>query len=736
MHNFNTSVFTNFTQNQGTAPLQKVLLSIKDDTVKPEIELIRKLTNEGNKEAADNTKSKLPAFTPSGVFSNGRKLELLEEYVPIICLDFDNVNGTLNNLREKVNASPFTYCSFISPRGNGLKVIVITDATQEHHTLSFNQVADLYEHETRTKSDRSVKDIPRLCFLSFDPDMYINESSTTFQLEKQADTTADITVSIKDYFDTIENCVSHTEKKGTYTNGDRNNFIYRLACNCNNNGVPLTETINYCNSNYDLSAREMETAINSAYRKYSDDFGKFAKFAKLQKDAHEIHDDSFLKNSPHISDELYAQMPEILQEGVNAFTDIREKDVYFTGALAILSGCLPNVQGIYSRETVYPNVFTFIIAPPASGKRGLKFARSLGDKTQKHYLENNEEQNKIYQRRLRTYNQHLRSGDSDPDEEPPEKPPFNLLFIPANSSYAKILYHLHQNDGAGIICETEADTMGNILKQEWGSYSDMLRKAFHHEPISSSRKAGNEYLEIPEPKLSVALTGTPGQIAGLISSAEDGLFSRFFFYVFKSDQVWNDVSPNANGVNLTDHFGSLSDKVYDMINFMKESKMRFFLTQEQWKLLNDSFSYMLTDVTLFTSENAGSIVKRLGLLLYRIAMIFTALRKWENKDTEVELYCSDTDFFLSIHLTELYLQHCLIMYNNLPKEDENVIFSESPNKRAFLNELPEKFTRADAIRIANNFNMSDRTVDGFLKKLLDTHLTKPSNGHYQKMQST
>lgn len=733
MHDFQTSLFTNFTTNKGTAPLHKVLASIKADTVQSQISQIRKLTSEGHKEAADKLKQQLPAFTPSGVFKDGRRLELLEQYTPIICLDFDNVNGTLNILQEKVNALPYTYCSFVSPRGNGLKVIVITDATQEHHTLSFNQIADFYEHETGIKSDRSVKDIPRLCFLSYDPDLYLNMDSMVFEIKPERDTITINAVLKEDNIVTIDNCVMHTEKKCAYTNGDRNNFIYRLACNCNNNGVPINETIDYCASRYDLSIKEIETTINSAYRKYSVDFGKFANFAKLQNENKSVPDDSFLKNSPNISEELYAQMPELLQEGVNAFTDRRERDVYFTGALAILSGCLPNVQGIYSRETVYPNLFTFIIAPPASGKRGLKFARSLGDKTQKHYLENNEEQEKIYQRRYRAYIQRQKRDDADPNEEPPEKPQFNVLFIPANSSYAKILYHLHQNEGAGIICETEADTMGNILKQEWGSYSDMLRKAFHHEPLSSSRKASNEYIEIPEPKLSVALTGTPGQIAGLISSAEDGLFSRFFFYVFKSDQIWNDVSPNANGVNLTDHFGSLSDKVYDMINFMKETKMRFFLTTEQWAHLNNSFSYMLTDVTVFTSENAGSIVKRLGLLLYRIAMIFTALRKWENKSHEVEMYCSDADFLLSMHLSELYLKHSLIMYNNLPKEDESVIFSESHNKKAFFNALPDKFTRSEAIKIAEKYNMCDRTVDGFLKKLISIHLSKPSTGKYEKI---
>jgi hypothetical protein len=41
------------------------------------------------------------------------------------------------------------------------------------------------------------------------------------------------------------------------------------------------------------------------------------------------------------------------------------------GALAILSGCLPGVTGVYAGNEVFPNVFSFAIAPAASGKGAL-----------------------------------------------------------------------------------------------------------------------------------------------------------------------------------------------------------------------------------------------------------------------------------------------------------------------------------------------------------------------------
>jgi hypothetical protein len=120
--------------------------------------------------------------------------------------------------------------------------------------------------------------------------------------------------------------------------------------------------------------------------------------------------------------------------------------------------------------------------------------------------------------------------------ELPQEPNYKILYIPANISSAMVIQHLKEGNERGIFCETEADSMGNTLKQDWGGYSDLLRKAFHHEPISYSRKTNKEFVEIDNPCLSVALSGTPGQVENLIKSSEDGLFSRFIFYSFKSNQ--------------------------------------------------------------------------------------------------------------------------------------------------------------------------------------------------------
>jgi hypothetical protein len=84
---------------------------------------------------------------------------------------------------------------------------------------------------------------------------------------------------------------------------------------------------------------------------------------------------------------VYDTLPDILREGALAFTDNRKRDVFFTGAIAILSGCLPKVTGVYAQERVYPHLYTFIIAPAASGKGVLKNAKRLADKYHQKVVE-------------------------------------------------------------------------------------------------------------------------------------------------------------------------------------------------------------------------------------------------------------------------------------------------------------------------------------------------------------
>lgn len=60
-------------------------------------------------------------------------------------------------------------------------------------------------------------------------------------------------------------------------------------------------------------------------------------------------------------------------------------------------------------------------------------------------------------------------------------------------------------------------------------------------------------------------------------------------------------------------------------------------------------------------------------------------------------------------------------------------FKSGENKKLFFDALPKRFTRKEAIELAKNFNIAERTVGNLLKNCLGNHLTQPEYGVYEKI---
>lgn len=742
------SIFQNFNNPLQIITLQDLISNIKTGTYKEDVNTIRMAIGMGKPERADELKKKLLAFTPSAIYSGGRKKEFIQEYNQIIHLDFDKIDEEdLIQITTQTASIPYTLACFKSPSGNGLKVFIQVDSLLQHHDLAYKQVQDYYEKQLDINADPKCKDVTRLCFVSFDENAYYNPLATIFAVntkveEKVVNQSVQITSNNTD--DVFQYCVDFTNKITQFEKGNRNNYVYQLACNLNRKGVNQLDAEQFILQNFHHeNQKEFIKSIESAYRNQAHEFGTFAKtanFVNLQKDSppnkEPVYDEvDYLKTTPTIPAHIVNYLPELLIEGCEAFKDNeRKRDVFLTAGLTILSGCLPNVTGIYHQERVYPHLFSFIIAPAASGKGVLKNAKRLGDKIHERFVNKSNEAKKAFEIENAEYKTLLaKRKKDDAIPEKPVEPKFNLLFLPADTSQAMMMKMLQDNEGKGIICETEADAMSGANKQDWGNYSHIMRAAFHHEKISAARKTNNELLEIPNPQLAVSLSGTPAQVPKLIQSAEDGLFSRFMFYAFKNEIIWQDPSPKKGGIIFNDHFEKLSNDVLQVYDFLEQHPTEVQLTPDQWQQLNIVFSKLLTNTVLFNSDDTSSIVFRLGLVLYRFCMIFTALRKVENGDCSKVVVCTDEDFLAALELINVYLNHSILMFNNLASQSEPITYKMGNNKKAFYEALPQSFQRKEAIELGKKYSLSERSVDDFLKNSVPELLFKPKTGWYEKV---
>jgi len=234
--------------------LGQILEIVKNGgSFKETIQEIRTTVDETNKSSLKKT---LPAVTISGQFSISRTLNDLINHSGFIHIDFDKVEN-LDKYMQLLRKDPFSFSVFLSPSGNGIKVLVKISDNKYEHSKCFKSLEKYYQKEYDLNIDPQCKDITRAMFLSYDPDIFINENSEVFEIIKYA--TNNI----------IERCIEKVNKTQDFIKGNRNNYIYKLAKELNNQRVSLDDALNkiieIC-KNEDIGEKEIIDSVNSAYK--------------------------------------------------------------------------------------------------------------------------------------------------------------------------------------------------------------------------------------------------------------------------------------------------------------------------------------------------------------------------------------------------------------------------------------------------------------------------------------
>ena len=734
-----STIFKNF-----TVPVEKksLLLIGKDiisDKYKTEVEEIRNLIAQGNKAEADNKKKQLLAFTPSAVFSEKRQMPFLEMYSGFVHLDFDKLTPEqLQTAFAIISKISYTSLCFISPSGNGLKVFVEVSTELEHHDIAYLQVQKYYEDATGLKADPSCKDVTRLCFMSHDPNAYRTIQNEKFIValpqfiqEQQSQTPTAIAPVVpieqaepEDLNITFlfNQQIQFTNQKASYTDGNRNNYIYLLASNCNRVGLSQSDTEILCTQHFDLSEREIKTAVNSAYSHHTQEHKKFEPKQKAT-DQEETQPE---EQMPTLPDAVFDTIPEFLKHITQVATTKEERDILLLGSLVTLSVAFPKLIGKYGDNPVNTNLFIFISAKASAGKGILIHCRKLVEPIHSALRNQAKIMKQQFEVDMQEYNA---NKGKDANTEKPQKPPQKMLFIPANNSATGFLEILGDSDKRGLIFETEGDTLAKAFKSDYGDFSDGFRNAFQHEPISYYRRTDKEYVEIDRPCLSALLSGTPKQITTLIPNAENGLFSRFMFYVMNMKLIWKDVfaSKTENGLDV--HFEKLGNEFYSLYQTLQANPdVHFSLTPSQQLQFNQFFEKMQTLYVNIQEEEIISSVRRLGLIAYRIMMIFSALRIMEDGEITQNLICNDTDFQNTLDMITILVKHSSYVYSQIAQET----YKPKPKhkKEQFLENLPYHFNRQTYVATALSLGITDKSAQRYIKEFKDADIIQ-YDGHDQ-----
>lgn len=266
--------------------IEKVINRIKNGD---SIELINKVRTAKTKQEADKFKEGLPCILFNGTFSE-RNSNSLIKHSGLMVVDFDKYpsDEEMINHLELLKQNNHFLLLFISPSGKGIKgvVKVSNELDKNSHPKVFTQFQEDFNFDYWDKSNSNVD---RVCFESYDTNIYVNFDAEIYNPEIK-DKGYDVrertpVLPINDEDKIIEKIMQWNWSKD-FREGERNSFIFDLAGAFCEYGVSQSTAEGYILNNViigDFSDKEAITTIKSAYKKRNFDSKFFEDYQKIDK---------------------------------------------------------------------------------------------------------------------------------------------------------------------------------------------------------------------------------------------------------------------------------------------------------------------------------------------------------------------------------------------------------------------------------------------------------------------
>lgn len=466
------------------------------------------------------------------------------------------------------------------------------------------------------------------------------------------------------------------------------------------------------------------------------------------------------------SDKLHTEdLPPMLRRVMELHSGKELRDAMIIGVLNIVSGMLgaccgdenapSGVFGIYDSRKVYAPLYNIIFAAAGSGKGEVAFCRCMAKPMKEEMRRRYEAEKAEYDKQIAQYEASRKKKGASADAVPrPQEPLFRTPFVAGNSSSSAVYRSIEANGGWGLMFETEADTVSLMLKSDYGNYSDLMRKAYHHETISMNRVNDNLHIDIASPRLSVMLTCTPGQLASLFPDWENGLGSRFLFYRLP------DTEPHFRNVfdkcekPLEEEYTEMGRSLMPLVHELAQRKgrsLQFLVSKSQETAFLSYFQNMVKEQTQILGREFQGFVNRIALDCFRYSMIITMLRRLACKrgngqyfeEDEKAIVCDDRDFNTAMTIVDTLINHTSLVYARLAKENDNpfsdkgVNASESEKKIYSL--LPDcEFRSADFVKACEKLDLARSSSYRILSKFVNEYslIVPVRHGIYVKASSS
>ena len=771
--------FSVFDEHAVDMTLEEFVKLLRGERWKVQVEEYQRLKASGRETEAKKLKRKLAALVIAGRCDGSHAETNLKQWSGDAMLDVDKCNGRVSEFLQVLRDTPWVKAAWRSVSYDGLKLVVRVEAESvDEYRMAYALVAWHVAQLLAFPCDMSCKNPTRPCFASYDPEAFFRPDTEVFPwrrfVTEHPDRVGEILAELKvktpasaSKPPVAASGMLHTFfneflEQNPFVDGKKNEFLLKLGRIARYKGVGEEELARLKTlaverlAGMGCAAGDIPPRIDSGYRyadmnkgpeipvfrahkaqgspmRYSEP-NEGEEEAELEK----LEADKLRREVPCLPDELFDRLPDFLKRGLTHVRNKRERDILLLSMITNISGCLPGVRMNYGGMVYSADLYLVALAGSGRGKGVMQLAAILPAAIQEYYDELNRKDEREYRQKLLKWNLEERLAAQEkrvPDlDQCPEMPVERILKVAPNISKSQLILALEAGGAVGLVMNaSELDMISSAMHQEYGKHDDVMRAASQHEEVSSYFKTDHRLVVVSDPHLALCASGTPAQLHKFISSLENGMYSRVAFYVGQAHWEYKSANPGKARLDMRAYFKGMGEELLRMFIFLSGSPTEVVFTEEQWKEHTERFRTYLREVVAEDDDSPGAIVLRHGLMMSRIAMVLTALRKCEPQWNTSEWKCSDEDFHTAMQIVDVLLEHSLLLSTSMDDTAGRIRPVKAFFKlRPVLKKMPREFTYSELMAAANEAGLPTASVKRYLLRLVYYQIVEKEDGKYRK----
>lgn len=771
--------FSVFDEHAVDMTLEEFVKLLRGERWKVQVEEYQRLKASGRETEAKKLKRKLAALVIAGRCDGSHAETNLKQWSGDAMLDVDKCNGRVSEFLQVLKDTPWVKAAWRSVSYDGLKLVVRVEAESvDEYRLAYALVAWHVAQLLAFPCDMSCKNPTRPCFASYDPEAFFRPDTEVFPwrrfVTEHPDRVGEILAELKVKTPAgasgppvaasgmLHTFFNEFLEQNPFVDGKKNEFLLKLGRIARYKGVGEEELARLKTlaverlAGMGCAAGDIPPRIDSGYRYADMNKGPETPVFRAHKaqgspmrysepnegeeeaELEKLEADKLRREVPCLPDELFDRLPDFLKRGLTHVRNKRERDILLLSMITNISGCLPGVRMNYGGMVYSADLYLVALAGSGRGKGVMQLAAILPAAIQEYYDELNRKDEREYRQKLLKWNLEERLAAQEkrvPDlDQCPEMPVERILKVAPNISKSQLILALEAGGAVGLVMNaSELDMISSAMHQEYGKHDDVMRAASQHEEVSSYFKTDHRLVVVSDPHLALCASGTPAQLHKFISSLENGMYSRVAFYVGQAHWEYKSANPGKARLDMRAYFKGMGEELLRMFIFLSGSPTEVVFTEEQWKEHTERFRTYLREVVAEDDDSPGAIVLRHGLMMSRIAMVLTALRKCEPQWNTSEWECSDEDFHTAMQIVDVLLEHSLLLSTSMDDAAGRIRPVKAFFKlRPVLKKMPREFTYSELMAAANEAGLPTASVKRYLLRLVYYQIVEKEDGKYRK----